>query len=385
MIVPASIHFPRKAGSLSIISCWSSSSMVGVRKVQGTAYIIQEIQNAQVKKIPCFEEKCEGKLGMIIALPILKIVGIIVFAIVLMLVITSGVSHRVRMHKEAGKYPPLGTMVSVGGGAIHIYTAGEGKTSLIFLAGHATSCPTLDFKPLWSRLSDAYKIIVVERAGYGWSDGSASSRDVDTVLGQTRKALKLAGYASPYVLVPHSMGFLEALRWTQTYPDEVQAIIGLDPCVPAAVNILPRLQKIQLDAIHSIARIGLTRFMPESVKRQNLPLLDSDALSDTDKDQYLAMFHRSAVTANMVKEYKYLKLNAEIVEKFGVPDKVPMLFFLSEEQERTAPGWIAASVDYLCSVSQGTYRLLATSHYVHHQKSEVIASEAGLFLAHILQ
>ncbi len=320
-----------------------------------------------------------------IALKILGIISMIAIAFMLVLVISSLIKHRICLNKEKENYPPPGTIVSINGIDMHVYAVGSGEISLVFLSGHATSCPTLDFKPLWSQLTDYYKAIIVERAGYGWSDSSTSSKDVDTMLEQSRKALKLTENSPPYVLVPHSMSCLEALRWAQKYPSEVQAIIGLDPCTPAAVNLLPRTHKTQLDAIHVISRIGFTRFMPESDMRKNLPLLDSGSLTDYDKDRYLALFFRSAVTSDMVKEFKHLKSNAEIVGNFGVPDSVPMLFFLSEEQEVTAPGWIITAINYLSSISQGTYNILATSHYVHHQESELIASRVRQFITQIMR
>ena len=41
-------------------------------------------------------------------------------------------------------------------------------------------------------------------------------------------ALDKAGIQDPYVLCPHSLSGLEALYWAQKYPDEVEAIVGLD-------------------------------------------------------------------------------------------------------------------------------------------------------------
>lgn len=46
-------------------------------------------------------------------------------------------------------------------------------------------------------------------------------------------ALDKAGIQDPYVLCPHSLSGLEALYWAQKYPDEVEAIVGLDMAVPA--------------------------------------------------------------------------------------------------------------------------------------------------------
>ena len=67
------------------------------------------------------------------------------------------------------------------------------------------------------------------------------------------------------------MSGLEAIYWAQNYPDEVKAIIGLDPCTPEAIDILPKAQKTQLYSMYLISRIGLSRFMPESDVEENFP------------------------------------------------------------------------------------------------------------------
>jgi len=47
---------------------------------------------------------------------------------------------------------------------------------MVFLSGHATSCPTYDFKPLWHLMRGQYNMAVVERPGYGWSEKSSHSK-----------------------------------------------------------------------------------------------------------------------------------------------------------------------------------------------------------------
>jgi len=114
-----------------------------------------------------------------------------------------------------------------------VYTRGEGEHTLVFLSGHGTCCPVIDFKPLWSRLVDDYRIAVVERAGYGWSRPTDAPRDIDTIFAETRSALHAAGIDGPFVLATLSMAGLEALYWAKKHPEEVSAVIGLDPAVPA--------------------------------------------------------------------------------------------------------------------------------------------------------
>ena len=163
---------------------------------------------------------------------LLKVV-LIIAAIIILFVITSLVRHKICSSREKDLLTPLGELVEVNGHNMNIYTEGEGNKTLVFLSGGGTCSPILDFKSLYSLLSSEYKIVVVEKFGYGFSDVVEEKRDIDTILSETRMALDQAEIQGPYVLCPHSLSGLEALYWAQKYPDEVEAIVGLDMAVPA--------------------------------------------------------------------------------------------------------------------------------------------------------
>jgi len=308
----------------------------------------------------------------------------ILFAIIAILLIAFTINHRSQLRKEAKEYFPPGRMVEVNDKKLHVYIEGRGGLTLVFLSGHGTNNPTLDFKPLWMRLVDDYKIAVVERSGYGWSETSNSPRDIDTILEETRKALELSGEKGPYVLLPHSMSGLEAIYWAQKYPDEVKAIIGLDPCVPETYDILPEPEKIQLYAMHIISRTGLSRYMDDSQVEQIFPLMKSEDLTEEEKQEYLATFYKSAFSIDMLREVEYLNDNAETIAENEAPIHTPMYFFISDGQEAIANGWQEALSDYLSKLAIGKYMELATGHYVHYNESKLIAEETKAFLEDVL-
>lgn len=311
------------------------------------------------------------------------VILIIILAVALVAVFGLMINHNHQLKKEAKDYPPPGNVVEVNNKKMHVYAEGEGELTLVFMAGHGTSNPTIDFKPIWMRMKDEYRIAVVEKSGYGWSDASNSSRDIDTILEETRKALELSGEKAPYVLFPHSMSGLEAIFWAQKYPDEVKAIIGLDPCTPESIDILPKAQKIQLYSMYLISRMGLSRFMPESDVEENFPLMKSSDLTEEDKLQYMAVFFKSSVTRDMLREIKFLEENAQTVNNEETPFDIPMYFFISGDQESIAPGWGEALTGYLSHISTGKYQKLEASHYVHHEKADIIAIEVKEFLKQI--
>ena len=117
----------------------------------------------------------------------------IIIGIFLIIILISFINHKIMLNQESKLFQPLGKMVTVNKHPMHVYTEGNGETTLVFMAGGGTCSPTLDFRSLYSRLSDNYRIAVVEKAGYGFSEILDVPRDIDTVLEETRKALILAG------------------------------------------------------------------------------------------------------------------------------------------------------------------------------------------------
>ena len=79
---------------------------------------------------------------------------------------------------------PLGQLVEVDCHNMSVYTEGEGDNTIVFMSGWGTTSPIPDFKALYSRLSDDYKIVVIEKFGYGFSDIVDGERDFDTILRQ---------------------------------------------------------------------------------------------------------------------------------------------------------------------------------------------------------
>ncbi len=123
--------------------------------------------------------------------------------------------------------------VRINGHKLHIFRCGdENKPKLVFMSGSGTVAPMYDFKVLYKKLVDNYRIIVIEKFGYGYSDLYECPYDIDSVVSYQKKALEIIGEKAPYILLPHSMSGIEAIRWKQMYPDDIKTMIGLDMATP---------------------------------------------------------------------------------------------------------------------------------------------------------
>ena len=283
------------------------------------------------------------------------------------------INHWVKTPREEAAYPPPGQMVAVNGHRMHVYAEGEGGLSLVFLAGSGTTAPALDFRGLYRRLSDDHRTVVVERAGYGWSEDSGGvSRDIETVLQETRLALQEAGESPPYVLLPHSMSGLEALHWANRYPDEVAAIIGLDPATPAAYESSPP-PRLKVALISFMSRTGLLRLVPSLC--DGSPSVSH--LGEEDSEAYCSLMYRRTMTADVRSEIDVTQANAEVVAAEGVPD-VPFYAFVSDG-EGLIETWDEILVSY-AEAAGGEYQVLDAGHYVHSEAPDLIATEIRAFL-----
>lgn len=298
--------------------------------------------------------------------------------IIALFIISCFAYHKYKLKEEEGLREPLGQLIDIKGNKMSIYVEGNGSKTLVFLSGGGTCSPILDFRSLYSLLSDDYRIVVVEKFGYGYSDVVDEDRNIQTILNETRTALNKAGIDGPYVLCPHSMSGIEAIYWAQTYPDEVEAIIGLDMAVPKYYEHM-KINIPMMKIGQYAANIGLTRLIPG--------LTESDAikhgtLTDDEKSIYRAIFYNRTATETMLDEATSIKENAEIVAKNGIP-QVPMLLFISDGSGGTGfdkETWREIPEEYISEVECGKYIELDCPHYVHDYEYKRISEEIKLFL-----
>ena len=209
--------------------------------------------------------------------------------------------HRIMLKKEAPlREKAVGTPVTVDGGTMYVYSEGEGDQTVVFLSGFGTSSPIYDFRPLYRLLSDEFRIAVVEKFGYGFSDQTDLPRDIDTLLSETRQALAGAGIDGPFLLCPHSMSGMEALYWAQQYPEEITGIVFSDAAIPGAYDANGYNPDAPQDKLMALSvNLGFWRvFSPDTV----FPALRSSVLTDEEKDVYRALFQADRGSRTLIHE-----------------------------------------------------------------------------------
>ena len=284
------------------------------------------------------------------------------------------VFHQFSLRNESKLLTPIGKEVTVNGHRMNVSVKGEGSETIVFLSGAGIASPILDFKNLTDSLSKKYKVVVVERAGYGFSEDSDRSRDVMEVLSETRQALAQAHVSGPYVIISHSMASLESLAWQEKYPNEVKALIGLDWALPESYEDLKDNQALLTVAYWS-SKIGLLRYFPESFYIKN------PTLTETERQQYKLLAYKQLMSQAMLHESRLAKENAKKVPS-SINPKIPALLLVSNGEGTTfsQSEWQRYAERFASDQSNVQVDYMDAPHDLYHYQSDAIVSRIKEFL-----
>lgn len=293
---------------------------------------------------------------------------------ILLFLVATFIFHRISLEKEQASLTPMGKTVLVNGHKINVYVEGDGPETIVVLSGAGIASPILDFKNLTDSLSKKYKVVVVERAGYGFSEDSDQSRDVMTVLSETRQALSQANISGPFIILSHSMASLESLAWQEKYPDEVKALVGLDWALPASYEDLKDNQALLTVAYWS-SKIGLLRYFPESFYIKN-PIL-----TETERQQYKLLAYKQLMSQAMLHESRLARENAKKVPS-SINPKIPALLLVSNGEGTTfsQSEWQRYAERFASDQSNIRVVYMDAPHDLYHYQSDAIVSRIKEFL-----
>ena len=305
---------------------------------------------------------------------ILKKSALVLLSFLILFLVGTFIFHRISLENEESSLTPIGQTVLVNGHQMNVYVEGDGPETIVVLSGAGIASPILDFKNLTDSLSKKYKIVVVERAGYGYSEDSNQPRDVMEVLSETRQALSQANISGPFIILSHSMASLESLAWQEKYPDEVKALVGLDWALPASYEDLKDNQALLTVAYWS-SKIGLLRFFPESFYIKN------PTLTETERQQYKLLAYKQLMSQAMLHESRLVKENAKKVPS-SINPKIPAILLVSNGEGTTfsQSEWQHYAEKFSSDQSNVQVIYMDAPHELYHYQSHELISRIKEFL-----
>lgn len=86
-----------------------------------------------------------------------------------------------------------------------------------------------NWAPILEEIGKSQIVFAYDRSGVGESEYNEMTPTLKNTAGTLRRLLELENIAPPYILIGHSLGGVYARGFTGIYPDEVKAVVFVDP------------------------------------------------------------------------------------------------------------------------------------------------------------
>jgi pimeloyl-ACP methyl ester carboxylesterase len=317
-----------------------------------------------------------------------------ILSILIILVAISATVHQILSAIEKARYRDFGETVQVNGAGVRLYETGDGNRTIVMLSGFGTRSPIIDFMPLAERLGEEYRMVILEYPGYGFSDDVKTPRSNENIIVEVRTALSEAGFSPPYVLMPHSISGIYAFYYAVTFPEEVEAIVGIDPSMPNQTKPYrdtyegtPNTKVLEnqvLDFLGVHRWMGLTPFYDPAAGMQHSGSYSQEQLG------LIRMFYaQRAVSHALASESNLLVSNSQPLYDVKYPPDLAVLTFLSSEtvqiSQDTADrnpsyqAWDALHEEAITNNAIQQIVILEGPHYLHWTKAEEITRNTKEF------
>jgi pimeloyl-ACP methyl ester carboxylesterase len=146
---------------------------------------------------------------------------------------TSGTSVQESPSETTSETPAEAVTATVRGGTITGSCLGvsrDGAPTVILVAGLGN--PGAQLASVSYALESRTRVCWYDRPGQGSSDPVSHPQSLTTVVDDLGTFLVQAAIAPPYVLVGHSFGASEAIRYAQLHPADVAGFVAMNPVPP---------------------------------------------------------------------------------------------------------------------------------------------------------
>lgn len=308
----------------------------------------------------------------------------IIALVIGVLMLTGAILHATYYKGEKEKIQPYGQMVDVYDGQMHLYKMGDGSKTIVLLPGLGVGLPSADFGPLMRSLCDEYTAVCVEYFGVGFSSLTGRERTCENYVEEIRAALSGAGFAAPYILMPHSISSVYSEYYACLYPDEVEAIISLDGTSTAYVgDDMPKLVKSLLGVAKAQQAIGLTSVLAPLATNRSALL----SYGYTEKEvEDSILFAGFSINENTLEQMRNATEYVKTANEMSYPDDVPYYKIISKQTYETANKQIKLSPEvyqqeHLQRVGAAErYVVLDGTHFIYLNNAERIQDIADAFL-----
>ncbi|HEX5107912.1 MAG TPA: alpha/beta hydrolase [Vicinamibacterales bacterium] len=136
------------------------------------------------------------------------------------------VTQSVCVRRDRRRFPPPGRMI----GGLHVRQVGTRGPVVVFEAGIAATC--LNWSRVQAEMMGRAQTVSYDRAGLGWSPPAHGDRSLRQLTDDLHRLIHSLDPAPPVILTGHSFGTFVVRVYAHRFPDDVSALVLVDPVVP---------------------------------------------------------------------------------------------------------------------------------------------------------
>ena len=296
-------------------------------------------------------------------------------AVVVALTLVSVVANAAATASEKAELAPYGQTVTLDTGEINVTRTGGPGPTMVLLSGYGTPAPAVDFAPLIREL-DAFDVIVVEGFGYGYSDLDVPDRTIENITSELHEVLAKLHVEEPVILAGHSVGGLYARYYANAFPDDVAAVIGIDPMAAKAASLevgTPSITEGVVGAL-GVYRV-VTTVAPDLIQPPG------SAYTPEERRRIAGMSNWNYGNPSISDEWSQIGANSTKAAAQPFAADLPVLEMLSSESVDTMPTWLSAHEAELQAVTTHRLEVLEGTHYLQWTQSPAMARIITDFVA----
>ena len=210
--------------------------------------------------------------------------------------------------RDQYRYQPLGRLIDIEGYKLHVHCTGKGNTTVVLDAGMGGT--SLGWSLVQPEIAKFTRVCSFDRAGYGWSEESASKRTSLHIVEELHTLLHKAHIPGPYILVGHSFGGCNALLFANLYPEETVGVVLVEsvhedvlerfPSSPKRGSFKKIFAHPKFQWLQSVVGYKRLKGTSQEIKTMMNPLPKYAGL------QYEAQMHKTGYTNTVSKELECL-------------------------------------------------------------------------------
>lgn len=292
------------------------------------------------------------------------------------LAVVSAVTNAAMGGIERANTRPYGTKVSIDAGEVNVSITGDAHRTLVLLSGYGAASPVLDFKPLVNELAKDYRVVVIERFGYGYSDLDVTGRTVENISTELHDTLAGLHVQGPYVLVAHSLAGIYSLDYVHRFPGEVSALVTIDATVPEDFAVAPL--RNSWERVLSVS--GWVRWITALNPALTAPAAPAGVYPEADIRGIRSMTLWNYANPAVIDENNKMAENFAAVSALAYPEDLPVLAFLSQQLIEANTEWYPAHEQQLEQLDRSQLVVLPGDHYLHWTHSREMGESVRTFL-----